>query len=225
MSQNAPLPAAAAASIPPVVPPNRGDRRRERTRTRITDAGRALITEKGVAGLRISEITQAADVALGSFYNHFTSKEDLVETVVAESLEALISAIVTETPPQEDPAVLVSAANRRFIRIAYEDPDFARLIVNLSHADALFAVAVVPYARFALERGIASGRFEVSDIDVTLTLVVGGALALMRGILDGRHPQDADIAHAENVLRAIGVPTEEARELSRLEPGTHPPAP
>ncbi|WP_320671849.1 TetR/AcrR family transcriptional regulator [Patulibacter defluvii] len=199
----------------PGKPTSRSDRRRERTRGRLVVAGRELIAEKGVAGLRISEITEAADVALGSFYNHFKSKEELVEAIVSESLEALAAAVVDEAPADADPAILVSVANRRFVRLAYDDPEFARLLVNLSHADALFAAATHPFGRIALDRGVASGRFEISDVDVTLTVLVGGALTLMRSLLEGHHGPDADRPHAETVLRAIGVPTDEAREISR----------
>ena len=36
----------------------------------------------------IGEITEAADVAIGSFYNHFASQEALFEAVVSDTLEA-----------------------------------------------------------------------------------------------------------------------------------------
>ena len=48
-----------------------------------------------VAGLRIQDITEEADVALGSFYNYFQSKEELLEAVITESLSDLTSAIIT----------------------------------------------------------------------------------------------------------------------------------
>ena len=110
--------------------PTRTDRRRERTRGRLTDATRELIAEKGVAALRIQEITERADVALGSFYNHFDSKEEVVEAVVADSLQNIAETLAAD--PVEDPAELVAAAIRRFVGLAYSDPDFARLVVHLT---------------------------------------------------------------------------------------------
>jgi AcrR family transcriptional regulator len=190
--------------------PTRGDRQRERTRRRLLDAGRTLIADRGVAGLRIQQITERADVALGSFYNHFGSKEELVEQVVTESLADLATATVAAAGPNADPAEAVAAANLWFIRIAYDEPDFARLVVNLWHADTLFGAAVHPYARQAVERGIASGRFTVANLDVTLTAVIGGALALIREILDGRHEPGAELAFARHVLASLGVAPDEA---------------
>src|SRR5882757_8823572 len=110
--------------------PNRTDRRRERTRGKLTDATRELIVEKGVSGLRINEITERADVALGSFYNHFESKEEIVDAVVTDSLRELAEALATGAV--EDPAELVSVAIRRFVGLAYDDPAFARLVVHLN---------------------------------------------------------------------------------------------
>jgi AcrR family transcriptional regulator len=207
------MPAVAETRNEPV--PTRTDRRRERTRSKLTDATRVLITEKGVGGLRISEITDRADVALGSFYNYFESKEEIVDAVVEESLRELAEAVGARATDDQDPADLVSSAIRRFVHLAYDDPAFARLVVYLNHADALFAAAVHPAARGAVELGIASGRFRGDDLNMLVTGIVGGALALMRGIVDGRVGPGAQDGYAEVALRALGVPLDEAAEIAK----------
>src|SRR5262249_19571290 len=149
----------------------RVERQRLRTRRLLLDAGRTLIAAKGVAGLRIQDITEEADIALGGFYNYFSSKEELLEAVITESLSDLPSEMIANVADNPDPAGVVAQANLRVIRLAYDEPDFARLIVNIGHAEALFGDAVHPYARIAVERGIESGRFVVGDIEVLLTAV------------------------------------------------------
>jgi AcrR family transcriptional regulator len=191
----------------------RTDRRRERTRGKLTDATRELIAEKGVAGLRIQEITERADVALGSFYNHFDSKEAVVEAVIAESLESMTQTLAAD--PLEDAAELVSVAVRRFVGQAYTDPEFASVVVHLNHADALFGVAVHPAARMAVQRGISEGRFDVPDLEVAVTGILGGALAVMRAIVDGRLGKNAEKKYAEAALRSLGVSPEDAAEVVR----------
>lgn len=189
--------------------------RRERTRLRLVDAARALITEKGVAGLRISEITEGAGVALGSFYNHFESKEELVDAVVGESLAAVADALAASPTEDHDAAELVATAIRRFVGLAYSEPDFARLVVHLNHADALFMSAVQPAARRALDEGVTSGRFRIPDVDVMVTTVLGGSLALMRAIVDGRVGPGAETAYAETCLRSLGISAREAGRIAR----------
>ncbi|MDP9183618.1 MAG: TetR/AcrR family transcriptional regulator [Actinomycetota bacterium] len=180
---------------------------------RLLEAARSQIAEKGVSGLRINEITEAADVALGSFYNHFESKEAIVEAIVADSLQELAETLATGA--LEDPAELVSAAIRQFVGLAYDDPEFARLVVHLDHADALFARAVHPAARRAVDVGIASGRFDVDNVEVAVTVILGGSLHLMRGIIDGRTGAGAQDAWAELALRLMGLDPATAAEVAR----------
>lgn len=187
--------------------------RRARTRAQLVRAGREIITAKGVAGLRITEITEGAGVALGSFYNHFASKEDLVEAVVADSLGALAETVATPSSADEDPAERVSVAIRRFVGLAYEDPSLAQLVVHLEHADAIVVEAVHPPARRAVDIGLASGRFAVPDATVAVTGIIGGALSLMRAIAAGRVGPGAQDTYAELALRALGVPPAEAAEI------------
>jgi AcrR family transcriptional regulator len=191
-------------------PATRTERQRERTRRQLLNAGRSLIAAKGVPGLRIQEITEEADIALGSFYNYFSSKEDFLEAVITESLSDLASATISNVDDATDPADVVALANLRVIQLAYVEPDFARLIVNIGHSEALFGAAVHPHARVAVERGIASGRFVVADLEVLLTAVIGGAFALIREILDGRHGPHAEQAFARYVLAALGLNPDEA---------------
>jgi AcrR family transcriptional regulator len=198
--------------------PSRGERRRERTRRRLLEAGRALIARKGVEGLRIAEITERADVALGSFYNHFQSKEELVEAVVEETIAAMARRIDARMARLEDPADAVAYATRAYVRVALEDRELAGLLVNLERADAHFLRAVEPYALGALERGIRAGRFEVADPRLSLIGIIGATLAVMRAILDGRYGADAERLHAETVLRAIGLEREAARAVAQREP-------
>src|SRR5580704_10134723 len=139
--------------------PTRGARQRARTKQKLTEAARGLIAEKGVAGLRISEITERADVALGSFYNHFQSKEELVEEVVADTIGALAEAMIEPMNRLSDPAEAVSYATRMFVRLTRENQELAWLLINLDGADAEFERAVLPVALGALDRGIAAGRF------------------------------------------------------------------
>src|SRR5208283_2345619 len=73
---------------PTAIHSNRLDRRKARTRTALIRAAQSFIAA-GNLNVPIGEITQAADVGLGSFYNHFESREDLFEAAVEDVLELL----------------------------------------------------------------------------------------------------------------------------------------
>lgn len=193
----------------------RGDRRRERTRARLVDAARELISEHGVGGLKIAEITERADVALGSFYNHFESKEELVDAVVSDSVGALAEMVSHASYEDQDPAEIVAFAIKRFVRLAYDDPPLAQLLVELNHADALFMHATDPYARVAVEAGVASGRLREGDAQVIRIGVIGASLAVMRAVVEGRLGEGADVALAEASLLVYGLSVDEAAEIAR----------
>jgi AcrR family transcriptional regulator len=195
--------------------PSRQERRKETTRSQLINAARTLVIEKGVAALRIGEITDRADVGRGSFYNYFDTKEELLAALAKETVEELADAVMAELPADEDPAILASIADRRFIRLASSDPEFARLLVNLDQGDELFAAATAPYAATVLEVGVLSGRFKLPEPTVFLPMLAGSAFALIRAILAGNAPDDADQAHAEAILRLLGIPDDEARKISR----------
>ena len=55
--------------------PGRRERRRTETRERIFRAALALFAERGFAAVTVKDITEAADVGKGTFFNYFPSKE------------------------------------------------------------------------------------------------------------------------------------------------------
>lgn len=185
-------------------------RQQQRTRRQLLDAGRNLIAAKGVAGLRVQEVTELADVALGTFYNYFPSKTELLEAITLETLSDLASFTVDTDGPESDPADVVALACLRVVGLATHDPELARLVVNIAHSAALFGQAVHPHARTAVDRGVSTGRFHVPDMEILLTTIIGGAFALLREVLDGRHDDRAPESFTRCALATLGIRPDEA---------------
>lgn len=183
---------------------SRTARRQAKTRVDLIKAAREIIAERGLEGLRVSDVTQRADVAFGTFYNQFKTKDDIIEAVVAETLVGLANSIA-DSPAFADPAEAHAASTLAIVRIAYEDPDLARLLVNLSQAEARFERIIRPQAGALLERGVAEGVFAIDDLETTLTMSMAAAFEVIHGILDGRLGDGADLTCAEVLLRMAGV--------------------
>ncbi|MGW2418428.1 TetR/AcrR family transcriptional regulator [Streptomyces sp. NPDC001709] len=60
------------------VAPGRRERNKLRIRSRIYDSALELFTRQGYEQTTVDEITEAADVARGTFFNHFQRKEDVI---------------------------------------------------------------------------------------------------------------------------------------------------
>jgi AcrR family transcriptional regulator len=65
------------------------ERRKERTRRALLDAALQLFADRGVYDARVEDITEAADLGKGAFYNYFDGKSGLIAELLAEALGAL----------------------------------------------------------------------------------------------------------------------------------------
>ena len=195
-------------------PQGRQGRRRAQTRAKLVAAAGALFARQGVDNTRINEITEKADVGFGSFYNHFDSKDAIVEAVLAETIAAQGAALEAVTAGLDDPAETVAVAHRYFVNLAASNPEWAWLLIrfNLSHNIALAALG--PFAQRDLERGVSAGRFNVPDKRVALFASGGALLAVMRAVLDGQAPKNAGRHHAEGILRLLGLSPQDAAEVA-----------
>jgi AcrR family transcriptional regulator len=193
----------------------RGARRRERTRGQLLQAARALFAHQGVDATTIAEITEAADVGFGSFYNHFASKDEVLEAVLIESTDEQGLIVDALTAELEDPAEVVSVAHRHFVRRAGADPDWAGLIVRLDSSHRVMTRALGDRARRDLRRGITAGRFTVADARVALVAMGGALTGVMQAVLNKELGREADVRHAEGLLRLLGLTPQDAAEVAR----------
>lgn len=203
------------ATHPGTVPSDRQARRRGQTRARLVRAAATLFARQGVDNTRINEITDEADVGFGSFYNHFKSKEEMVEAVLTETLAAQGAAVAALTAGLEDPAEVVAVAHRRFVELARTDPDWAWLLIRLDVSQKLALGALGPFAERDIAAGIKAGRFQVANRRIAMLDAGGALLSVMRDVLDGRAPKDASRLHAEGVLRLLGLKPEDAADVAR----------
>jgi AcrR family transcriptional regulator len=195
--------------------PDRHARRREHTRARLLRAARTLFARQGIDKTRINEITEEADVGFGSFYNHFESKAAIVEAVLIETVAAQGAAVDATTAGLDDPAEVIAAAHRHFLQLTRRDPEWARLVVRADVSHQVVTAALGPSAERDIRRGVEAGRLRVGDARIARYGAGGALLGTMRAILDGQAPEDADVLHAEGVLRLLGLTAADAAEVAR----------
>ena len=80
-------------SATPDPAPSRRERRRRELHERILEAAIALFQRKGFGATTALEIANNADVAEKTFYNHFPTKQHLIEELAGRSLQATVELI------------------------------------------------------------------------------------------------------------------------------------
>ncbi len=68
-------------------PISRPERRKARTTQALLDAARRMLADGSAKTASIQDITDAADVGFGTFYNHFEDKEQLFQAAAEQLLE------------------------------------------------------------------------------------------------------------------------------------------
>ena len=194
--------------------PTRTDRRKQRTRAALVEAAQRFIAD-GKLNVPILEITQAADVGMGSFYNHFESREQLFEAAVTEVLDTHGALLDVCTADLDDPAEIFAASFRLTGRMFRNRPQESQVLL----ANGLMLLrsdrGLAPRALRDIRAGVAAKRFRVDDPELALA-VAGGALLGLGNLL--RAQPDRDDAQAadtvtEDVLRLLGMSDAEAREV------------
>ena len=181
----------------------------------MVEAASALFARQGVQPTTIAEITEEADVGFGSFYNHFDSKGAILEAVVENALASQIPRLHARQKGVTDAAELFSIGNRHFVHLAESDPTLAWLVVRLAQPYEAMNSALHDSAMADVQTALEAGRFNVANPELAVQATGGALLAVMYRVLSGEAGPDADIHHAEGVLRAMGLPLDEAAEIAR----------
>jgi AcrR family transcriptional regulator len=101
---------------------NRNQRRRQRTRETILAAAELVFRRKGIDGTTVNDITEQADVAYGSFYNHFKSIDEIVAALVAASLQRVADRTGNILEKSERVELLPCVGARVILRTLWQDP-------------------------------------------------------------------------------------------------------
>jgi AcrR family transcriptional regulator len=95
---------------------SRRERKKLETRQALLEASLALFREKGYQATTVEEITQRADVAKGTFFNYFASKDALLDDLSVWHVERLRAALDVSQGAPASPVARI----KLLMRLAHE---------------------------------------------------------------------------------------------------------
>lgn len=99
-----------------------------RTRMRILDAAAHVLSVKGYAGTRLSDVAKHADIQAPAIYYYFTSRDHLIEEVMASGLAGLrqhVQQALDALPPDTSYLDRIMTAVEAHLRHELEISDYA----------------------------------------------------------------------------------------------------
>ncbi|MCX5388019.1 TetR/AcrR family transcriptional regulator [Streptomyces sp. NBC_00083] len=145
-----------------LVATSRRERNKQRMRERIFSAALSLFAEKGFEQTTIDDITERADVARGTFFNHFQHKEELISTWSNQRRELLEDKLRQEVLAEADVSKALGRCMAALVGINGEEAAELNQIMLMCWVRAGLPITEHPYTAevFAdvIRTGIASGQ-------------------------------------------------------------------
>ena len=118
------------SSVPSISTSNRRERRSVELRERLFRAALDLFAKKGFSETTVEDITNAADVGKGTFFNYFPSKEHILLAFGEMQLEQLQNAIEEARRTNEPMHVFLRSLGERMTQEPTRNPAIIRTILQ-----------------------------------------------------------------------------------------------
>jgi AcrR family transcriptional regulator len=143
---------------------------------RIVDAAVELAEQGGFDAVRLRDVAERSDVALGTLYKYFRSKEDILLFALNEEVERLEDAMASRGPASGSPYERVVEFFRRSTRALARRQQLARAMIRAMAAGEAETVMKLAALQLRIARLVtATLRGEAPDFDAPLDQPPGSA--------------------------------------------------
>ncbi len=181
---------------------------REAQRAKILHAAREVFARKGLVAT-MADIAAAAGVSQGLAYRYFANKEELIHTLVEQSVQSGLDwSVIQEKPSDQTPGERLFTLISRLVEARHTHPEFFQLFLHMMYDDTASddlrtliekrGEAFQAMMRQYIIEGQATGEIAQGDPDqlvLTIMAYIEGLtrLAVMEPERFKQHAPDADI--------------------------------
>jgi len=183
----------------------------------LTEAAKQILATEGTSA-SIKQFADAAGMSVGSIYQHFGSKEGLIEAAVLEALAEWDEWVRVVIADVDDDLERLVVPMRLIARLSSTHPVSAAMFANCSEVITRIFLQAQPSDPFDIVRSLVkAGR--IPDIDVELrTRTVLTSVAMLS--LVGFNSNHIDLDEADQaigfIIGMLGISSDDATRLVRL---------
>jgi AcrR family transcriptional regulator len=182
-----------------------------RSRAALLEAAVTVFARDGFEQTSVNEISRAADLTKGAFYQHFRDKDEVAGIVALKIAMTVVAELNGAMSEISDPIERVGTATRGFIELAYGQQDWGWALCRGLWAMPYMRQGVETYLRADLQRGVEAGVFTIPMDDFVVDTFAVMVLAALFMRLTGMAGPDAGVRVAELQLRMLGVDPDTAK--------------
>ena len=145
----------------------------EDKRNAILDAATDLFAERGLAAAPTAEISRRADVAEGTLFTYFETKDDLINSLYREIKLELADAMMSDFPRKKNVRTRLRHVWDRYVNWGIANPKQRKVLAQLTVSEVLTkksrAAGSAPFIEFqTMIRDAIDGRVFRDDLPVEL---------------------------------------------------------
>lgn len=180
--------------------------KRGKTREKLIIAGRDLIYNKGIDYISIQDITDAAGLATGSFYNYFDNKNAIIQAIIKDFHDLFSECLKEPREKLNDPAMRVSITLKYYFTQAQDNEAWRSFMINAGLSDTHILTQNPKECRDDIGVGKKGGRFRSENVSITQSLITGMATYVTLEIQRGNLARSAINETIRHILRMLGLP-------------------
>lgn len=165
----------------------------------------------------VAAITKRAGVGVGSFYNHFESKDGLFTEAAQSAFMEFEAELTARTAHITGHGLRLCTRVRLFCRTPDSHPTLARILVNAAPRSLVSPTGYSPVFARDVEQAASAGEIGREDLPTRMLVIAAGAERIIsQSIVFALPPDQRADDFAAVALELLGMPAEAARELAHL---------
>ncbi|WP_423194379.1 TetR/AcrR family transcriptional regulator [Cupriavidus sp. H18C2] len=179
------------------------EKKRLLMRTKLLDAAMRVIGEQTGAATVIDDVIREAKVSRGTFYNYFTSLEEVINAIGQEMNNQMVTDILPVYNVLEEPWQRAAVGFRLFMVRALLDRKWAGFVIRIEAWPHTAQLA--KYMSGDLAAGKARGQFRIDNIEAATDFLMGASARCIQAIGHGVDDPPAYMDAATRMaLQAVG---------------------